>query len=91
MGTTIPSGDDVKDTGASNLAPGAAGGIGVLMGTAILGDGLGPIVGGTLAGATQTEQDKADIITINGMMMGFGNMGRAIRGGGNQQTSRGTK
>lgn len=74
MATKMPDVDDVKNAGSRNLVPGLAGGVGVMVASSIFGNGIGPILGGTLAGATQSNQDRADMITITGMMQGFGNM-----------------
>lgn len=74
MSNQIPTADDVKEQATDNLGAGIAGGIGVLVGTSLLGSGMGPIAGGVIAGATQSNQSQADAVTISGMMQGFNNM-----------------
>lgn len=85
MATKLPSVDKTKDTATRNLAPGVAGGVGVMLGSAVLGPSLGPMLGGAVAGATQSSQDRADVITITGIMQGFSN----LSGGGGSSSSSG--
>lgn len=89
MGTQVPAVDDVTEQATDNIGAGIAGGLGVLIGTSVFGNGVGPIIGGTIAGATQTDQKTADLITISGMMQGFGNMGSTMRQGSGSNNSGG--
>lgn len=86
MATKLPDIDGTKEAATDNLAPGVAGGVGVLLGRSILGPAIGPMLGGAVAGATQSNQTRRDVITINGIMMGMGNL---MGSGGSRRTSSG--
>ena len=73
--TKTPSVKQTKKQFTSNLAPGIAGGAGIVVGRAALGNTLGPIAGGTLAGAA-IGGSKGDMITINSMMLSADNLGK---------------
>jgi hypothetical protein len=67
----VPGLDDVKKEATSNVAPGVVGGLGVVLGSSVLGPVLGPVAGGTVAGAS-IGGTKGDIVTISAMMDGIG-------------------
>ena len=63
----VPTVKNVKSMGTKSIVAGAAGGIGVSLGTAILGPALGPAAGGILAGAA-IGGDQGEIVAINATM-----------------------
>ena len=66
----MPTTNQVKTLGVKSLVAGAAGGIGVAIGSAILGPTLGAPAGAIVAGAA-VGGDAGEIIAINGVMDGM--------------------
>ncbi len=67
---TIPSTAAVKKLGVKSLIAGVAGGVGVSLGSAILGPVLGAPLGAIVAGAA-IGGDDGNIVAINGTMDGM--------------------
>lgn len=83
MANQVPSADDGKDTAKSAAGPGLAGGVGVLAGSVLLGDKLGPAVGGVVGGAAQSSDDDRKNVATTGIMLAFNNM---ANGGGSSRS-----
>ncbi len=77
----VPSASDVTDQASSNAGDAAVGGLGILVGSAVLGGTVGPAVGGTVAGASVGGQ-SGDMITMIGMLQSAQNLGSGVGGGG---------
>ena len=84
MSVSVPTASGVKNQAGDNAAPALVGSGGIVLGQAVLGPSLGPIAGGTVAGAA-LDGTEADMVTLFGMMQGMTN----FAGGGATSSSRG--
>ena len=78
MAVEVPSLNDVKNQGTNNVTPAIVGGGSIILGSAVMGGTLGPLVGGTVAGAA-VGGDAGKMITLFGMLQGITNV---TNGGG---------
>jgi len=74
----MPTTNEVKKLGVKSIVAGLAGGVGVSLGSAILGPALGAPAGAILAGAA-LGGNAGEIVAINGTMDG---MVTLLMGGG---------
>jgi len=63
----VPTKSAVMSTAGTSLKAGVIGGVGVALGTCILGPVLGPAAGGIVAGASLPESE-GKIVSINAVM-----------------------
>lgn len=87
MGTQVPSVGDGKDAATNSAGPGVAGGVGILVGSALFGPALGPAAGGIAGGATQSSSDDKKNVATTGIMLSFNNMAVGMSGGGGGSSS----
>ena len=85
MAVSVPSLNDVKNQGTSNVTPAIVGGGSIVLGSAVMGGTLGTILGGTVAGAA-VGGDTGKVITLFGMLQGVTNV---ASGGGSSRSTRG--
>lgn len=79
---SVPTVDDVQQTGGSNLKPGIAGGVGYGLGSAMFGPALGRPIGGVVSGAAVGGQKGSTLA-----MLGIANGIEAMISPNNTRTS----